>query len=39
MLQRNENDLHVPLKAAGLSFNFSSVTTSSDVSLQMDAST
>ena len=30
---------HASLKAAGLSFNFGNVTTSSDVSLQMYAST
>ena len=39
VLQRNEYDLRASLKAAGLSFNFSNVTTSSDVSLQMYAST
>ena len=39
VLQRNECDLHASLKAAGLSFNFGNVTTSSDASLQMYAST
>jgi len=38
-LQRNEYDPHASLKAADLSYNFGSVTTSSDVSLQMYAST